>query len=99
MENFTKNDSPLFEFLTKHCESIWNSTFQKAFETLKENIYEAPILRGPNWKLHFHISTNVSYRDLGVVLGQKYLVSYAIYYTRKNMTPLELNYIVTKRSF
>eukprot|EP00253_Pinus_taeda_P012294 PITA_12294 len=36
---------------------------------------------------------------LGVVLGQKDLVPYAIYYTSKNLTPIELNYIVTEKEF
>ena len=70
-----------------------------AFETLKEKIYEAPILRGQNWKLPFHISTDTSDTDLGAVLGQKDLISYAIYYTSKNLIPAELNYTVTEKEF
>jgi len=64
---------------------------------LKEKISEAPILRGPNWKLPFHISTDSSYQTLGAVLGQKYLIPYAIYCTSKNLTPTELNYTVTEK--
>ena len=55
IENFTKIASPLFKFLTKDCEFNWNYDCQFAFETLKTKISEAPILRGPNWKLPFHI--------------------------------------------
>ena len=66
---------------------------------MKEKISEAPILRGPNWKLPFHISTNASDTALGAVLGQKDLIPYAIYYTSKNLTPTELNYIVTEKQF
>ena len=33
------------------------------------------------------------------MLGQKYLTPYAIYYTRKNLTPVELNYTVTEKEF
>jgi len=66
---------------------------------LKTRISEAPILRGPNWKLPFHISTDASDTTLGVVLGQKDLVPYAIYYTSKNLTPTELNYTVTEKEF
>ncbi len=36
---------------------------------------------------------------LRVVLGQKYLTPYAIYYTSKNLTPVELNYTVTENVF
>jgi len=74
--------------LTKDCEFKWNPDCQLAFETLKEKISEAPILRGPNWKLPFHISTDASDTALGAVLGQKYSIPYAIYYTSKNLTLL-----------
>lgn len=66
---------------------------------MKQNITEAPILRGPNWALLFHISTGASDTSQGDVLGQKYLTPYAIYYTRKNLTLVELNYTVTKNEF
>lgn len=66
---------------------------------MKEKISEAPILRGPNWKLPFHISTNASDIDLGVLLGRKYLTPYAIYYTSKNLTLAELNYTITEKEF
>ena len=70
--------------------SLWNP---------EKKISEAPILRGPNWKLPFHISTDASDIALGAVLGQKDLIPYAIYYTSKNLTPSELNYIVTEKEF
>jgi hypothetical protein len=48
----------------------------------------------------FHISTNASDTTLGAMLGQKEnQVYYAIYFVSKNMTPLELNYIVTEKEF
>eukprot|EP00253_Pinus_taeda_P025248 PITA_25248 len=99
IENFTKIASPLFKLLTKDCEFNWGPDCQSTFETLKTRISEAPILRGPNWKLPFHISTDASDTALGAMLGQKYLVPYAIYYTSKNLTPTELNYTVTEKEF
>ena len=69
IENFTKIESRLFKLLTKDCEFKLNSDFQLAFETLKTKISEAPILRGPNWKLPFHISTDALDTALGAVLG------------------------------
>eukprot|EP00253_Pinus_taeda_P021386 PITA_21386 len=99
IENFTKIESPLFKLLTKDCEFKWDPDCQSAFEALKTRISEAPILRGPNWKLPFHISTDAPDTALGAVLGQKDLVPYAIYYTSKNLTPTELNYTVTEKEF
>jgi len=56
-------------------------------------------LRGPIWKLPFHISRDASDTALGVVLGQKDLIPYAIYYISKNFTPIELNYTVIEKEF
>ena len=71
-----------------------------AFEHLKQKLSETPILRGPNWSLSFHISMDASDSALGVVLGQKEnQVHYVIYFIRKNLTPTELNYIVTGKEF
>eukprot|EP00253_Pinus_taeda_P028720 PITA_28720 len=99
IENFTKIASPLFKLLTKDYEFKWDPDCQATFETLKTRISEAPILRGPYWKLPFHISIDASNKALGAVLGQKDLVPYAIYYTSKNLTPIELNYTVTEKEF
>ena len=85
--------------LTKDCEFSWNPDCQLAFETLKAKNFEAPILRSRNWKLPFHISTDASDTTLGAVLGKKYLIPYAIYYTSKNLTPTELNYTMTEKEF
>jgi len=75
IENFTKVTSPLFKLLTKDCEFKWSPNCQSVFEALKIRISEAPILRGPNWKLLFHISTDALDTTLGAVLGQKKLGS------------------------
>lgn len=95
----TKIASPLFKFITKDCEFKWSSDCPKAFGTLKEKIFEAPILRGPNWKLTFHFSADALDTTLGFLLGKKYLVPYAIYCTSKTLAPTELNYIVTENEF
>eukprot|EP00253_Pinus_taeda_P027923 PITA_27923 len=99
IENFTKTTSPLFNFLTKDYEFKWDPNCQSTFETLKTRISEAPILRGPHWKIPFHISTDALDTALGAVLGQRDLVPYSIYYTSKNLTPTELNYTVTEKEF
>ena len=78
IENLPKIASSLFKLLTKDCEFNWDSECQAAFETLKKRISEAPILKGPNWKFHFHILTDASDLALGAVLVQKYLTPYAI---------------------
>jgi hypothetical protein len=59
-----------------------------------------PILRGPNWALPFHISSDASDTTIGAVLGkQEDKEPYVFYYINKNMAPSELNYTVIEREF
>ena len=71
IENFTKIATPNFKLLIKDVEFQWTESCQNAFEILKAKLSVAPILRGPNWTLPFHISTDASDMAIGGVLGQK----------------------------
>jgi hypothetical protein len=56
------------------------------------------VLRGPNWKIPFHISTNASDISIGNVLGQEEdKKPYTIYFISKNLTVAEINYTVTEK--
>eukprot|EP00253_Pinus_taeda_P014972 PITA_14972 len=58
----------------------------------------APILRGPNWALPFHIHTDASNKAIGAALGQvEEKLPYAIYFVSKNLSKAELNYTVTEK--
>ena len=77
---------------------MWNTACQTTFDELKAKLSTAPILRGPNWTLPFHISSDTSDIAIGAVLGQQDgQVPYAIYYVSKNLAPAELNYTVTEK--
>ena len=73
----------------------------KCFEIVKAKLSVAPILRGLDWTLPFHISIDAFDMAIGGVLGQKEGQSpYAIYFINKNIFPAELNYtIIEKRIF
>jgi hypothetical protein len=69
-----------------------------AFAGLKKLISTTLVLRGGNWKIPFHISTDASDIAIGVVLGKEEdKKPYAIYFISKNLNPDELNYIVTEK--
>ena len=90
----------MFKFLTKDAEFQWTESCQNDFEILKAKLSVAPILRGPDWSLLFHISTDASDMAIGGVLGQKEgQAPYSIYFISKNLTPAELNYILLKKNF
>jgi hypothetical protein len=61
----------MFGLLIKDIYFVWTEHCQTAFEALKDNLSVAPILRGPNWTLPFHISTDASDIAIGGVLGKK----------------------------
>jgi hypothetical protein len=100
IENFINITAPMFGLLIKDVDFLWIEQCQTAFETLKDKLFVTPVLRGPNWTLPFHISTDASDTAIGGVLGHKEdQHSYAIYFVSKNLSPAELNYIVTKKEF
>jgi hypothetical protein len=71
-----------------------------AFVGLKKLISTTPLLRGSNWKIPFHISTDASNIAIGIVLRQEEdKKHYTIYFIRNNITPTKLNYIVTEKEF
>ena len=71
LEKFSKLASPLFSLLMKDVQFVWNEACQTMFVKLKEKLSIAPILRGPNWTLPFHISSDASDIAIGAVLGQQ----------------------------
>jgi hypothetical protein len=100
IENFTKIANPMFKLLVKDAKFCWDNNCQNDFEILKEKLSMAPIIRGPNWSLPFHISTDASDTALGGVLRQKEnQQNYVIYFTNKNLTPPKLNYTMTEKEF
>ena len=71
IENFTKIATPMFKLLTKESEFQWTKYCQNAFEILKAKLSVVPILRGPDWSLPFHISTDAFDTAIGGFLIQK----------------------------
>ena len=90
----------MLKLLTKDVNFYWDSFCQIAFDTLKEKLSIKPILRGPNWSLPFHISTDASDTSLEAVLGKKEnQINYAIYFISKNLMPSKYNYTVIEKEF
>jgi hypothetical protein len=70
MPNFSKTTTPLHA-LTGNVEFQWSDKCDVAFAGLKKLISTMPVLRGPNWKIPFQISTDASDIAIGIVLGQE----------------------------
>ena len=96
IENFSKLPSLLFNLLMKDAQFVWTEECQATFAELKKRLSTTPILRGPNWALPFHISSDASNTSIGAVLGQHEGHNpYVIYYVSKNLAFAELKYTVT----
>eukprot|EP00253_Pinus_taeda_P003745 PITA_03745 len=64
---------------------------------LKGKLVIAPILRGPNWALPFHIHKNASNKTIGAALRQvEEKLPDAIYFVSKNLSKAEIKYTVTE---
>eukprot|EP00253_Pinus_taeda_P003643 PITA_03643 len=81
IKDFSKLASPLFGILGKYVEFIWTDNCQEALGALKGKLVTAPILRGPNWALPFHIHIDASNKAIGATLEQvEEKLPYAIYF-------------------
>jgi hypothetical protein len=96
--NFTSLATPLFKLLSKETKFKWDDECQISFKILKQKLSTTHVLRGPNWSPPFHIFTDASDTALGAVLGQREnQMPYAIYFVSKNLSPTEVNYMVTEK--
>jgi len=71
IKNLTKMSKPLSDLTKKDCTWNWGVEQQNTFETLKKAFTTAPVLRIPNDKDPFKLSTNASDFATGAVLSQK----------------------------
>eukprot|EP00253_Pinus_taeda_P015821 PITA_15821 len=100
IKDFSKLALLLFGLLGKDFEFIWTDNCQGALGELKDKMVTAPILRGPNWALPFHIHTDALNKAIGAALGKvEEKLPYAIYFVSKNLSKAKLNYTVTEKEF
>lgn len=98
IKKFSKIALPLFKLLVKDVELFWSINFKFYFQTLKENILSAPILKGPYLSLPLYISTDAFDTTMGARLGKKgNLLTNFICFINKKLTRDELNYTTTKK--
>jgi len=71
IENFAKMSKPLSNLTKKNSTWTWGKEQQSTFEVLKKAFTTAPVLRIPNDKDPFKLSTDASDFATGAVLSQK----------------------------
>ena len=95
IETFAKMSKLLSDLTKKDCTWNWGIKQQNAFEVLKKAFTMAPVLRIPNDKDLFKLSTDASNFATGVVLSQKNMQTnlwHLVAFFSKSLDVYERNY-------
>lgn len=84
VKNFVVLARPLFNLLKKGTPFIWTQTTETAFQILKQQLIEAPMLALPDFSKSFAIETDASDKGIGAVLQQE---GHPIAYMSKALSP------------
>lgn len=86
--------------LEKEAPFIFSPECIEAFQTLKKNLTEAPILDAPDWDLPFELMCDASDFAIGAVLGQRKIKHFQpIHYASKTMTKLKVITPLRKKNY
>ena len=99
IRNFSKIAQPLTSLLKKNVVFVWNDEQEKAFDTLKQALCNAPVLAFPDFQKDFIVCTDASNTGIGAVLMQRDEngKSRAIAFASRLLNSAERNYSVTHR--
>ena len=90
--------NPLYQLKKKDAKFIWSESCEKAFQEIKEKLYQAPILKIPDMSKPFIVQTDASDVAMGAVLlqesdGKRHVIAYA----SQKFSKSELNYSTTEK--
>nr|GEV32431.1 reverse transcriptase domain-containing protein [Tanacetum cinerariifolium] len=89
---------PMTHLLEKETPFVFSKECVNAFDSLKKNLTEAPILVVPDWNLPFELMCNASDFAIGAVLGQRKTKHFQpIYYGSKTMNEAQIHYTMTEK--
>lgn len=73
---------------------MWSSECDVAFDTLKDNLTSAPILRYPDWNKKFHVHVDAPGKSLGAIITQsgEGNMDHHVYFTSRENSNAEKNY-------
>ncbi|GKB58511.1 reverse transcriptase domain-containing protein [Tanacetum coccineum] len=98
IQNFSKIARPMTHLLEKETPFYFSKECIEAFNTLKKNLTEAPILIAPDWNEPFELMCDASDFALGAVLGQRHEKHFRpIHYASKTMIEAESRYTTTEK--
>lgn len=94
IRNFAAISQPLTALLKKTSSFVWNSRAQGAFDSLKYQFTNPPLLIHPNPTKPFFVETDASDHAIGAVLSQldAHQIMHPVAYFSRQMIPAERNY-------
>jgi hypothetical protein len=97
--HFSEISYPLYQLTRKNIPFIFDENCVEAFNTLRDALITAPILKSADFSKDFVISSDASHKALGVVLQQygNDGILYPIAYASKTLNPAQINYSTTEK--
>ena len=98
IKDFSKITRPMTKLLEKDVPFVFDDDCLNAFNLLKKELINAPIMISPDWSLPFELMCDASDFALGAVLGQREDKHFRpISYASKTLNPAQQNYTVTEK--
>nr|GEW09526.1 reverse transcriptase domain-containing protein [Tanacetum cinerariifolium] len=98
IQDFSKIARPMTHLLEKKTPFVFSKECIDAFDTLKKNLTEPPILVVPYWNLPFELMCDASDYAIGAVLGQRKSKHFQpFHYASKTMTKAHIHYTTTEK--
>ncbi|XP_026452065.1 uncharacterized protein LOC113352466 [Papaver somniferum] len=98
IKDLSKIAMPLCRLLPKDVAFDCDKEFKEAFDTLKELLTTAPIIKPPYWSKPFELMCDASDYVVGAMFGHRDgKVTYAIYYASRTLNGAQINYSTTKK--
>ena len=96
--SFARIAHPLYALTKKDVPFIWSSKCQAAFDVLKRQLVESPILVYPDFTKPFHLETDACAQGLGAVLSQLQSDGelHPVAYASRTVSEAEKHYCVTE---
>ncbi|GJZ92239.1 putative nucleotidyltransferase, ribonuclease H [Tanacetum coccineum] len=98
IKDFSQIARPMTQLLVKDAPFNFPEECILAFDTLKHELTQAPIMIKPDWSLPFEIMCDASDYAVGAVLGQRIDKHFKpIHYASKTMNEAQENYTITEK--
>ncbi|GKA04912.1 putative nucleotidyltransferase, ribonuclease H [Tanacetum coccineum] len=98
IKDFSQIARPMTQRLVKDAPFNFSEECIRAFDTLKRELTQAPIMIKPDWSLPFEIMCDASDYAVGAVLGQRIDKHFKpIHYASKTMNEVQENYTTTEK--